>query len=107
MWINGAQTRTAQEWVRQADAVEQAILAEDWPAAAEGLRRLRAVWEHTRSKWALHREHEEMDEVTDALTEATAHIRIQDVAALVALRRAKDRLLTLPERDRWDLQNIF
>lgn len=107
LWLNEAQTRAAAEWAREADAVERAILDEDWPAAAEGLSRLRTSWEHTRSKWALHREHEEMDEVTDALTEAAAHIRMQDQAALVALRRAKDRVLTLPERDRWDWQNIF
>lgn len=106
-WIITAQESTAQELARAADEVEQAVLAGRWGEAEVLAQELRQAWDHTRKVWALHTEHAEMDVITDALTDTLAWIRIQDPGALVPLRRARERILTLPHQDRLKLENLF
>lgn len=106
-WLIGAQTKVANDLARRIAGIEAEILTADWENALEHIRELMIRWEKTRQVWAFHTEHAEMDEITDSLIEAEALITANHTGALAPLRKARDRILTLPQRDRLDLENLF
>lgn len=106
-WLISLQTSAANDIATMIEESEAAVIAEDWEKAAHEIRQLIVNWEKTRKVWALHTEHQEMDGITDALVEAEALIAAEEKSALAPLRVARDRIITLPQRDRLDLENLF
>lgn len=106
-WLISLQTSAANDIAIMIEESEAAVIAEDWEKAAHEIRQLIVNWEKTRKVWALHTEHQEMDGITDALVEAEALIAAEEKSALAPLRVARDRIITLPQRDRLDLENLF
>lgn len=106
-WIITAQTEVANDIAKKIEENEASVLDANWEKAANEIQQLIVTWEKTRRMWALHTEHMEMDEITDALVEAEALIAAEEVGAIAALRKARDRIITLPQRDRLDLENLF
>mgnify|MGYP001312233572 CR=1 FL=1 len=106
-WIIAAQTKVAHELAQRIEGIEAEVLNGDWENASQLIRELMIRWEKTRQVWAFHTEHAEMDEVTDALIEAEALIAANEAGALAPLRKARDRIVTLPQRDRLDWENLF
>lgn len=106
-WLISAQTDVANDLAKRIEQAEADVLSADWDNASQHIQELIISWEKTRRVWALHTEHAEMDEVTDALVEAEALIAANEVGALASLRKARDRIVTLPQRDRLDLENLF
>lgn len=101
------QTREAHRLDEALVRVEEAVKEGQWSAAWDLLAGIIVDWESTRRRWALHVDHGEMDVITDDLKEAQALVTVRDPAALAPLRRARDRIVTLPERDRLNLENLF
>lgn len=106
-WLIAAQTDVANDLAQRIETIEAEVLNADWANASQHIRELIISWEKTRRLWAFHTEHAEMDEVTDALIEAEALITAHEIGAFALLRRARDRIVTLPQRDRLDLENLF
>lgn len=106
-WLIQTQTSQAERLAKELGKVADEVLAGRWVEADQLLSEVRSTWEEIRRRWALHVEHREMDEITDALVEAEAAIRTSDNQAYVQLQRAVDRVRTLPERERLMLQNVW
>lgn len=106
-WIISVQETVAADLTAKLEAVERAIIAGDWSDAAEIVGDVYETWRRIERKWALHTQHEELEAITDVLLDAHTMIYLQDVQAVVALRLARDRLLTLPQRDRVLLENLL
>lgn len=106
-WIIGAQEAVADELAAKLEAAEAALLADDWPGASQLIADVLDRWRRVEKRWALHTQHEELDAVGEALLDAEALIVLRDVRAVAPLRLARDRLLTLPRRDRVSWENLL
>lgn len=106
-WMIQEQTQAAQRLEAALLRVEEAVKEGRWSSARDLLAEVISDWEATRRRWALHVDHGEMDVITDDLREAQALITIRDASALAPLQRARDRIVTLPERDRLNLENLL
>lgn len=106
-WITRSQSETARQLASFIDRTEQLVLVDDWAAAASEMEQLQRSWDRVHRVWALHTVHEDLDQIGSALTESAALIAVQDASALAPLRRAKEQIIQLPERDALVLINLF
>lgn len=106
-WIIGAQESVAHALTAELDAAERAIAAGEWSRAADVVDGVIGRWRRIEKRWALHTQHEQLEAVAEALLEAETLIGLHDAQALAPLRLARERLLTLPRRDRLLLENLL
>lgn len=107
VWITSGQKAVAEDLARATETVAEAVSSQRWSDARREIGELRRRWKEVRKVWALNTEHEHMDAISDDFVEAEAGIDLQDPAALIPLRRARERILDLPDRDWLTLENLF
>lgn len=106
-WIIGAQEAVANDLADKLAAAERAIMDGNWHGASEFITDVYHTWRRIEKLWALHTQHEQLEAITEVLLDADSLIYLHDIRAVAPLRLARDRLLTLPERDRLLWANLL
>lgn len=106
-FIIDAQQTVAQDLSAKLKTAEQAVIDGDWSTASATVTGVDVEWRRIEKIWALHTQHEQLESIGEALLEAGALIELHDATAVAALRLARDRLHTLPKRDRLLWANLL
>lgn len=106
-WIIGAQEGVAIDLSAKLEEAERAVVDGNWPGASALVSDVYVTWRRIEKLWALHTQHEQLEAITEVLLDANALIDLEDMQALAPLRLARDRLLTLPQRDRVSWENLL
>jgi len=106
-WIINAQEAVANGLSDKLETVERSIVDGNWDSALGTVTDVHDTWRRIEKLWALHTQHEQLESINDVLLEAEALIYQHDTRAVAALRLARDRLHTLPERERLLWANLL
>lgn len=89
-------------------AVEEALAAEDWAAAEQGIGRVEAEWQELVPRWAMLIDHQEMEDVEICLVDLKSSVRRRDLQE--ALKEAAELeyfLRHTPDAERPAWENIL
>ena len=99
---------SAEQICAEVSAVEEALWAEDWAAAEQGITQLEAEWQELAPRWAMLIDHQEMEDVEISLVDLKSAVRRRELQE--ALKEAAELeyfLRHTPDAERPAWENIL
>jgi hypothetical protein len=88
--------------------IEKSTKQEDWSMAEKNLNSVIDEWPKVENKWSVILDHAEIDNIEDALIKVAAFIKAKDsTSALAELASLKNFINHIPEKEAFNLKNIF
>lgn len=108
IWAQRSLVYTAQEMVRQIEAIEEAAHREDWRLASKEMELMQDRWTDTKKKWQMLIDHQEIDNIDSTLIRAKSWVDLEGRDDCISeLATLKLFVLHIPEREALRITNIF
>lgn len=108
IWVQNSITHTAHDIANHLSLLEDAISKEDWQAAAKEMTTVQYEWDHTKRRWQILIDHQEIDNIDSTLVKVKSWVDQESKEECMAeLATLKLFVLHIPEREALRITNIF
>lgn len=108
IFANHTLKTTAKTLEQDVDAIETYTVNADWKNAETKLNELNEKWNGIQVTWSILIDHFEIDNINSALAKATQMIKFEDQsAALQEIASLQQSIKHIPEKEKFNIQNIF
>ncbi len=107
-WSASYLDKTAAKMSAMVNKVEHQVVAKQWQKAGQSISQTDAQWQKTKDWWAIMIDHQEIDNIENALARLNNLTKGKDVPAALAETASLKKMLThIPEKEVVNLHNIL